>query len=1381
MQPTNPALVPPNWRWQKLRSCPFHLSGCRLGGLILLLLVLGVLPARSATRTWTGSANGWFTNAANWQGNVAPASNDAVEFPDSAARKNITNTLASLSLDSITFSGSNFVLRGQGDVNLFVNKGIYSHAPGTNLIEHRMMFNGGIVTSNSVPGSRLHLKSHLAGGSTGNLITIFGGHTFQGDGDTFLDSFRSFDDPSQTLVKEGLGTLYFAGTAAGHNGPFNINAGRLQMEGAVLNASYVNVADRATVAGQATVDNLYVSPGAAVEPGARGGLDIANEITFAPGSRLGVGFTQSISPEASRIDLSGQLSSSHHVVGLSLFTTEELTGFNGQDFRIIQDMTATLDAIPRIFVGVPEDGYVGGVGQIFQVSYRAGVGNNDVVITHQTNTPAAAGTRTWAGLSGGDGNWRTAGNWTGGAAPTNAYHLVFPAGAGGRSMTNDFTGAPVFGELRFGAPNYVLRGQPFSLFGGLIVSNNAAARFRARVEIVADQTFRNDDTLVFFEGLHVWDRALTLTGAGQTEIAGSLQSGSSGAVIKNGTGTLLLSGENHFRGELILNRGLTICDATLPDAAGGTRCSLGAEGELQLTGGRLPGLRGAGGMLRLDGPAVSTGSVKLTNTIVRWDLSASPGLTVDGALVLAGAVLQLTNSAATLPAQTTFTNMLLTGGSPIVGTYAGLPENAIISYGSNQFFVRYTGGGGNALVLELIPPVVTYTWDGGGADGYWLNRNNWAGQQPIGINANLVFPDGAARSVSTNGVTPGFTLYNRIELRGAGYVLRGLPLTLADGILHKPSPGTGTNTISFDLALLGALSVQNDSGFLRLNGAVELADFDMNLTSFGDTRLAGPLRGLGRVIKTGPGLLEISSTNDPGDFAGEIVASGGPLQISGSFRSGTTRVQAGATLSGTGTAQSVTVEVGGRVTPGVNGIGALTVRGLSFENGAVLGLSLYPANSSSSNRLLAGPGVLDLSQATLALSLAHVPQPGEHHVLVEAMNLGLIAGTFSGLPEDALIPANGAYYRISYINGPVELDYFDATPSANVRIWQGGAPAPLWSDQANWAGGMPPGVGESVLFPASAAARMTTNEIVRTYSQLRFAAPNYEVWAPQMGLLSGIVVSNNAGARLHTPIVAVSQLAFDVAGFLRLYGPLMLAERSLTVTGAGETRLDGRVSGSAAVFMNGPGSLRLAEASLGEFAATAGVGEWNSLTASGPLPLLTSGDIQLASSVTLRAPFGADNTAARAPLQAGGRFQPNDATLQLEINYGAAVGDVLVLATAAQPISGTFSGLREGATLRAGGVTWQISYAANGGKRVTLTAQTAAPAAPVITGITRLGNGNIRVDGLGATNVPIALEVSSDLVDWVFLAGRPMADGTFQYVELTTPVVGPRFYRARLQ
>ncbi len=1353
-----------------------------LHGLLLLCAAVGALPTLAATRTWTGSANGWFTNTANWQGGIAPINNDAVIFSDIAVRRVITNTLTTFSLDSITFSGSNFTLRGLGDINMFINEGIYSHAPGTNLIEHRLTFNGGIVTSNSVAGSLLHLKTHLPTGNSGNLINIYGGHTFQGAGDTALEHFRSLGDQSQTLTKEGPGTLIFSGTAAFHSGQFNVNAGRCQLEDAILNSSYVNVASNATVAGNATLVNLFVSPGGNVEPGMGGGLDINTEIALAIGSFLKAPFRlNGNNPQAGRIDLNGQLSSGNNLVGLEFIATEPLVNFNGQAFTLIRDVTGQVDSIPRLFVGVPEGGYVGGVGQVFKVNYQAG-DSNDLVLTHQTNVPAPAGTHIWAGGSGGNGNWRTATNWSGNTAPTNTHNLVFPASASGRSVTNDFIGAPVFGELRFGAPNYVIRGQPFSLFGGINVSNAAAARFRTRVEVAADQTFRNDDTLIFFEGVNVWDRTLTFTGTGQTEIQGNLLGGFNGVLVKNGTGTLLLSGSNSFNGDMVFNRGLTISEATFPAAGGDAKFSLTIDGTLQLTGGNVPGLLGDGGTLRLDAPAVSAGNVKLTNTVVLWDLSASPGLTVDGTITLSGAILQLTNSAAALPAQNFFTNLLVTGGSAISGTYAGLPENSIVTYGSNQFFIHYTGGSGNDLVLELIPPVTTYTWDGGGADNYWLNRTNWAGNQTIGINANLVFPSGAVRTVNTNGVTPVFTLYNRLELRGAGYSLRGIPLTLAEGIQHKPSPANATNTVAFDLDLLGDLSVQNDSGLLRLAGDIDLAGYDLDLTSIGDTRLTGQLRGGGQLIKTGAGLFELGSTNDPNAFTGEIVAEVGTLEVTGNFRAGRTRVQSGAILSGDGTVNSVTVEPGGRVTPGFNGAGDLTARGMTFASGGVLAVNLYPTGSANTNRLHAGPGNLVLSNATLELNLAHTPQPGEHHVLVDELNLGNIVGTFAGLPENALLPANSAFYIISYINGPVELDYYSVAPSANTRIWQGnGSVAPLWGNNANWTGSTPPGLGESVLFPASASARTTTNEIVRTYNQLRFAAPNYEVWAPQMGLLSGIVVSNNAGARIHTPLIAVSNLVFDAADFLRLYDSLTLVDRSLTITGAGETRLDGAVKGTASLFKNGAGSLRLAQVSLGGFTANNGTVELDNLTASSPLPLITTGNLQFDPTVTLRARFGDDNTAARAPMQAGSNFRPNGATLVLEINYAAAIGDVLVLATAANPITNTFAGLPEGATLLAGGVTWQISYAANGGKRVTLTAQNTAPAAPTISGITRLGNGNIRVDGLGATNIPITLEVSSNLVDWVFLANRSMADGTFQFTESNPSAFAARFYRARLE
>ena len=277
------------------------------------------------------------------------------------------------------------------------------------------------------------------------------------------------------------------------------------------------------------------------------------------------------------------------------------------------------------------------------------------------------------------------------------------------------------------------------------------------------------------------------------------------------------------------------------------------------------------------------------------------------------------------------------------------------------------------------------------------------------------------------------------------------------------------------------------------------------------------------------------------------------------------------------------------------------------------------------------------------------------------------------------------------------------------------------------------------------------------------------------------MVSNAAGARFHTPMIAASNLVFDVDGLLRLYDSLKLVDHNLVVKGTGETRLDGAVSSTGNLIKNGTGSLRFAEANVANFTANSGTVELANLTASSPLPLVCSSNVSFDPSVTLIARFGDDNAAVRAPLQAGGNFNPASATLSLIVSYTAATNDVLVLATAGTAITTTFAGLPEGATLSSGGVNWQISYAANGGKRLTLTAQNSAPVPPTFTSVSKLGNGNIRLQGTGATNIPIVIEATTNFTDWSDVANRNVTGGSFQFDDTNAPALNSRHYRARIQ
>jgi hypothetical protein len=61
------------------------------------------------------------------------------------------------------------------------------------------------------------------------------------------------------------------------------------------------------------------------------------------------------------------------------------------------------------------------------------------------------------------------------------------------------------------------------------------------------------------------------------------------------------------------------------------------------------------------------------------------------------------------------------------------------------------------------------------------------------------------------------------------------------------------------------------------------------------------------------------------------------------------------------------------------------------------------------------------------------------------------------------------------------------------------------------------------------------------------------------------------------------------------------------------------------------------------------------------------------------------------------------ALLNVAVGYDSQVGDTYTLIQTTAGVQGTFQGLAEGATITIGGKVYQISYAANGGKAVTLT------------------------------------------------------------------------------
>src|SRR5205809_34832 len=624
----------------------------------------------------------------------------------------------------------------------------------------------------------------------------------------------------------------------------------------------------------------------------------------------------------------------------------------------------------------------------------------------------AAQTFTWTGAS--NPNWKTNGNWLGGAAPTGngGENLVFPSGAANLTNNNNLKGTS-FNSITISGSGYTVGGNATTLTGSLADSSVAGTN-----TISLGLTFAATRTVT------VSNAATTLTISGVISGAGGL--------TKSGSGTVTLSAANTYTGVTTINVG-TIAIAA--DAGLGAAPGAPTAGKLTFGGGTLRttasftvaanrgiALTGAGTISTDPGTTLTYGGIiagasPLTKAGT-GTLIVSGANTYTGATAISAGTLQLgatnavpSGSAVTVSGGATFD---LRGFSDGIGSLAGAgtvtsgAAGAVtLTAGGNNASTTFSGLIQNGSGTVALTKTGTGTLTLSGANTYSGATTVSAGVLDVQNNTAL----GATAGATT--VAGGAAL----QLEGSGLVVAE-PVTLngtgiaGGGALRQVA---NTNTWSGAITLGSAARVNADAGTLTVSGGITNGGFLLTVGGAGNTTVSTTvISGTGGLTKDGTGTVTLSANNT---YTGTTTVSAGTLLVNGSQSSSAVSLNGG-TLGGTGTVGAITsTGSGGSVAPGV-GVGILASGNVNWSSGSPgFVVQLNGTTAGTGYDQLNVTGSVNLGGATLSGTLGFSPPNGTSFTIINNDGSDAVIGTFAGLPEGSTVVLSGQSFKVSYVGG----------------------------------------------------------------------------------------------------------------------------------------------------------------------------------------------------------------------------------------------------------------------------------------------------------------------------------------------------------------------------
>jgi autotransporter-associated beta strand protein len=836
------------------------------------VLFVAVRPA--VAQTWTGAANGSWSNSLNWSPAVVPTSglNTALTFGSAttdAMTEDITGTFL---LNQMTFTAGGPAYTLTGNTLGFSNSGL-GGSP-------QISFN----TSNNV--------------SLGDATTLNGGLSVIGTGTGIL-TFNGTISGGGGLTVSGAGTVALGGGSNTYTGNSVIASGTLML----ANGTAMPTGAAVLVGGgQFNIGALSNASASAI-----GTLTVNGAGTFRVPGGNGNYYLNQLAMTGGTVDFTGTNDFWLHFVngnaGITINNSSTTAVWVGAPNSRIQNDTSS-----PLTITVNSNG-ASGVNLDAGIALSNGGTNPNFVVTG-FGTMRLTSLSNTANISVNNATLRADDMSSNGGVGTlgtgsitlngNGVTLQYGGPTAASSKPIALSGFPTISVLNNGV-NLTLNGviAESAPRTGLAITGSSMSGTAGTVTLVSNNNYTGG-TQVFYNGVLAIS---TIANGGIASLIGSSSNAPGNLVLGgySGLGTLMLTGTNPTYNT---DRGVTVsvparfASMLFPNQDFGGAIGVQNAGTNLTISGQLVGLSFQGGFGG-DMIKVGAGTLTLTNTTNNY-ANASYGTTTVKAGTLnvgaAGAVIPA-NSPVTVSAGATFQVGFTSGDNSAAplgtltldnGTFrvpAGSP-----SYFLNRFAATSAGG-----TVNLLGSSAVLDFSGGGA-GATINGNTlWSGTTSSGI-INL------ASAAADLTIVPNVTLTNDIPLLNAFRILGG-------GTFYMTAPANGaaaTYTVSQgrlradDLSTPGGFSVFGnivfgslvlDGGILQYSGSTQSSSMPIALSSAGGTveitsaastltltgRIAGSGSVVGPLVKAGPGVLILANTVNA--YVGGITVNGGRLDV----------------------------------------------------------------------------------------------------------------------------------------------------------------------------------------------------------------------------------------------------------------------------------------------------------------------------------------------------------------------------------------------------------------------------------------------------------------------------------------------------------------------